>query len=360
MIPPEVSVLVVGLENAGKTTLLERLKVTDFTNTQIASQGERIALSKTSFDRNNSINEDFIRKNRNGYRNFNLVHCEPHKIKSLKLQKIVSCLAPQYYKDENTDPIDDRDVDKCTNITIGESKTNKMNESSKEDNASANQGEVVSCESLILSPHDHQKQNKIIDDEQSPPKKDEQIDLRKGMSMFPLHLIRPTVGMNLGKVNACGAKVKIMDLGGGMKMRSLWERYYRHVNGIIFVVDGSPNCEVTKLMEARAFYRCMRDDESSRGIPIMIFANKSDTRGNFHNMTRSYLPIEEGSMLLGDASLDHIFSLFLSPPRGATHNDYLPNLDDIAMFVGSAKTGQGVRCAFEWLIRKGITKKFSD
>ena len=53
--------------------------------------------------------------------------------------------------------------------------------------------------------------------------------------------------------------------------------------------------------------------------------------------------------LLGDTSLLDIAELFLSPPRGSASSSV--NLNNINMFAGSAKTGEGVRPAFEWLIR---------
>ena len=169
-----------------------------------------------------------------------------------------------------------------------------------------------------------------------------------------------TVGMNLGKVEACNAKVKMMDLGGSIKMRPLWERYYSNVHAVTFVIDVSPSCEVSKLMEARAFYRCMRDDESLKNVPILIFANKIDLR-QATNEDATYNTESEG-LFLGKTSLLDIAELFLSPPRGAmtahnlTKHDNLDMNEKISMFAGSAKTGEGVRAAFEWVIRAGAKR----
>ena len=129
-----------------------------------------------------------------------------------------------------------------------------------------------------------------------------------------------------------------MDLGGTSKMRPLWERYYKDVNCVIFVIDTSPSCEVSKLMEARAYYRCMRDDESLRNIPILIFANKTDTR-QLMNVDRGD---EDASLLLGDTSLLDIAELFLSPPRGLSDPEISKKqeaLDDksLSMFAGSVE-----------------------
>jgi GTPase SAR1 family protein len=172
--------------------------------------------------------------------------------------------------------------------------------------------------------------------------------------------------MNLGKLSACGAKVRLMDLGGSIKMRPLWERYYKDVHAITFVFDVSPSCEVSKLMEARAYYRCMRDDESLRNVPIMIFANKTDTRKRQQEPVLDDEELDDKNLLIGDTSLLDIAELFLSPPRGMStdsgersgpkdSDDYGDN-GNISMFAGSAKTGEGVVAAFDWLIRKGAER----
>ena len=163
--------------------------------------------------------------------------------------------------------------------------------------------------------------------------------------------------MNLGKIEACGAKVKIMDLGGTMKMRAIWERYYKHVHAIAFVIDSSPGCEVSKLMEARAFYRFMRDDEVLQGVPVLIFANKRDSKQSINRTNGSTVNDDGNTIFLGDTSLLDIAALFLSPPRGASSNISTQyNDDNVSMFAGSASSGEGVRAAFDWLIRQGISR----
>ena len=182
------------------------------------------------------------------------------------------------------------------------------------------------------------------------------------------------VGMNLAKIQACGAKVRIMDLGGQIKMRPLWERYYSDIHGIAFVIDVSPSCPVSKLMEARAFYRCMRDDENLVDCPILIFANKMDTRKAYfmknktdQNGTKSPSQSngesndiaedqDDVSMILGDTSLLDIAELFLSHPKGASKRDLMTKLDfaerddNVAFFGGSAKSGEGIQDGLEWIM----------
>jgi hypothetical protein len=123
----------------------------------------------------------------------------------------------------------------------------------------------------------------------------------------------------------------------------------------------------------------MLDDESLQNVPILIFANKVDDRETYgqqingidmnseindvymnknDSIVNDQEELEEMKQgiskgndggILGDTSLLDIAELFLSPPRGSPTNNI--NLDNIAMFAGSAKSGLGVRPALEWLIQ---------
>ena len=61
----------------------------------------------------------------------------------------------------------------------------------------------------------------------------------------------------------------------------------------------------------------------------------------------------ESPRVLGGKSLLEITELFLSAPRGSALESN-PSIADeeVALYTGSAKTGQAVRSAFEWLIDK--------
>lgn len=71
------------------------------------------------------------------------------------------------------------------------------------------------------------------------------------MPGIPPDKIPPTIGMNLAKINYKGTQVIIWDLGGQIKMRNIWERYYETAHAIIFVVDSA---DVARLEEAKLAY----------------------------------------------------------------------------------------------------------
>merc|ERR1712054_144020 len=49
----------------------------------------------------------------------------------------------------------------------------------------------------------------------------------------------PTVGFNMRKVTKGKVTIKLWDLGGQPRFRSMWERYCRGVNAIVYVVDAA-------------------------------------------------------------------------------------------------------------------------
>ena len=57
--------------------------------------------------------------------------------------------------------------------------------------------------------------------------------------------------MNLAKINYKGTQVIIWDLGGQIKMRNIWEKYYETAHAIIFMVDSA---DIGRLEEAKLAY----------------------------------------------------------------------------------------------------------
>lgn len=47
----------------------------------------------------------------------------------------------------------------------------------------------------------------------------------------------PTVGFNMRKMTKGNVSIKLWDLGGQTRFRSMWERYCRGVNAIVYVPD---------------------------------------------------------------------------------------------------------------------------
>jgi ADP-ribosylation factor related protein 1 len=93
---------------------------------------------------------------------------------------------------------------------------------------------------------------------------------------LPPDRITPTVGMNIAKFSYAGSPIMMWDLGGQLKMRSMWERYYDEADGVIFIVDAA---DPDRFEEARQTYLRVKEDDKLASIPIVIFANKQDKPG---------------------------------------------------------------------------------
>ncbi|KAK3279761.1 hypothetical protein CYMTET_12370 [Cymbomonas tetramitiformis] len=85
--------------------------------------------------------------------------------------------------------------------------------------------------------------------------------------------ILPTVGLNIGRVEACNAKLVFWDLGGQAGLRSIWEKYYAEAHAILYVVDAS---EESRFEEAKqAFHRAISSQDLDEA-PVVVIANKQD------------------------------------------------------------------------------------
>jgi ADP-ribosylation factor protein 1 len=84
----------------------------------------------------------------------------------------------------------------------------------------------------------------------------------------------PTIGFNVETVTPCkGISFTVWDVGGQYKIRQLWKYYYQNSNGLMFVVDSS---DPSRIQEAREELHGILNDDSMRGVPVTIMANKAD------------------------------------------------------------------------------------
>lgn len=60
--------------------------------------------------------------------------------------------------------------------------------------------------------------------------------------------IVPTVGLNIGRIEAAATPMVFWDLGGQAGLRSIWDKYYAESHAVIFVVDAA---DVRRIEEAK-------------------------------------------------------------------------------------------------------------
>uniref|UniRef100_A0A3Q3N4J7 ADP-ribosylation factor-like 8Ba n=1 Tax=Mastacembelus armatus TaxID=205130 RepID=A0A3Q3N4J7_9TELE len=74
----------------------------------------------------------------------------------------------------------------------------------------------------------------------------------------------PTVGFNMRKVTKGNVTIKIWDIGGQPRFRSMWERYCRGVNAIVYMVDAADR---EKVEASRNELHNLLDKPQLQGIP---------------------------------------------------------------------------------------------
>jgi ADP-ribosylation factor-like protein 8 len=86
----------------------------------------------------------------------------------------------------------------------------------------------------------------------------------------------PTIGFNMRKVQKGNVTMKLWDIGGQPRFRSMWERYCRGVNSIVFVLD---SVDTEKYEAAKTELHHLLSKPQLQGIPLLVLGNKNDLPG---------------------------------------------------------------------------------
>ncbi|KAL2906503.1 ADP-ribosylation factor-like protein 8a [Bienertia sinuspersici] len=84
------------------------------------------------------------------------------------------------------------------------------------------------------------------------------------------------VGFNMKKVTKGNVTIKLWDLGGQPRFRSMWERYCRAVSAIVYVVDAADHDNISI---SRSELHDLLSKTSLSGIPLLVLGNKIDKPG---------------------------------------------------------------------------------
>merc|ERR1719263_2340172 len=77
----------------------------------------------------------------------------------------------------------------------------------------------------------------------------------------------PTVGFNMKKVQRGGVSIKLWDLGGQPRFRSMWERYCRGVSSIVYVVDAA---DPDNIAVSKTELHDLLGKPALEGIPVLV------------------------------------------------------------------------------------------
>lgn len=108
---------------------------------------------------------------------------------------------------------------------------------------------------------------------------------------LPPDRIVPTVGLNIGRVEAHKSKLIFWDLGGQLGLRTIWEKYYEEAHAVVYVVDSASK---TRFEDAKSALEKVLRHPDLQGAPVLVFANKQDLPGavNAEELAR-YLELKD-------------------------------------------------------------------
>ena len=75
------------------------------------------------------------------------------------------------------------------------------------------------------------------------------------------------------RVTRGGVTIKLWDLGGQPRFRTMWERYCRGVNAVVYVVDAA---DLDNMDIAKGELHDLLSKPTLAGIPLLVLGNKSD------------------------------------------------------------------------------------
>ena len=93
----------------------------------------------------------------------------------------------------------------------------------------------------------------------------------------------PTVGFNMRKISKGNVTIKLWDIGGQPRFRSMWERYCRGVNAIVYMVDAA---DLDKIEASRNELHNLL--EKPQVCSSLLNGNVSALFGNFAPFTCSW------------------------------------------------------------------------
>ncbi len=77
----------------------------------------------------------------------------------------------------------------------------------------------------------------------------------------------------MAKIDVHGVMLTFWDVGGQVKLRTLWDRYYADAQGLIYIIDSA---DVERFEEASLAFEAVKEQVHYHAIPILLVANKQD------------------------------------------------------------------------------------
>jgi small GTP-binding protein len=132
----------------------------------------------------------------------------------------------------------------------------------------------------------------------------------------------PTIGFNVEEVDYQDISFTIWDVGGQEKIRPLWRHYYKNTDGLVFVIDST----YKNIEEARDILKNVLADDEISNVPLLILANKQDQpnsmttqeifeRMNLNQISNKKFHLQNASGFTGDGlieGLDWLYKILIN------------------------------------------------
>ena len=81
----------------------------------------------------------------------------------------------------------------------------------------------------------------------------------------------PTVGFNVETFQYKNIEFNAWDVGGQMKLRSMWSYYFDNVDALVYVIDSS---DIDRLQENAETLHSLLNDQTLKNASVLVYANK--------------------------------------------------------------------------------------
>jgi|UniRef100_A0A7S4GLJ1 ADP-ribosylation factor-like protein 3 len=95
----------------------------------------------------------------------------------------------------------------------------------------------------------------------------------KKLSDEDISHISPTQGFNIKSLSQEGFKLNAWDIGGQKAIRTYWPNYFENTDVLVYVVDAA---DEKRLAETGVELNQLLDNDSLKGCPVLVLANKQD------------------------------------------------------------------------------------
>jgi ADP-ribosylation factor related protein 1 len=99
----------------------------------------------------------------------------------------------------------------------------------------------------------------------------EKVKQMHGIPGLEWDKILPTVGLNVGRIEAYNCMIIFWDLGGQVGLRSIWDKYYDEAHAVVYVVDSADG---DRLAETKCALDKALSNPDLAYAPLLVLANK--------------------------------------------------------------------------------------